>query len=97
MITFGVFDLTEKVRKYNEKAYEKMQDPNREWDEGTIKKVADQIDAEKIENEINAAFSNSQHGPSFREQVKKALEKILLSVKQQELKALEGLFDYEEQ
>lgn len=96
-ITFGVFDLTEKVRKYTEKAYEKMQDPNRVWDEGTIEKAADQIDAEKIKNEINAAFSNSQHGPSFQEQVKEALEKILLSVKQQELKALEGLFDYEEQ
>jgi len=64
-----------------------------------IKKAADKVVEKKgeIEKAINIAFSNSQHGTSYQRQVNAALEKILLSVKQQELKALEGLFVYEEQ
>ena len=75
--------------------------PDEEIDTEKIKKVADKVNKKQneIENKIYSelAFGNSQNGVSCRDQVKAALEKILLSVKQQELKALEGLFVYEEQ
>lgn len=73
--------------------------PDDPIDVDKIKKAADKVGEKKgeIENGINTAFTKSQHEISYRGQVNDALKKILLSVKQQELKALEGLFVYEEQ
>lgn len=75
--------------------------PDEEIDTEKIKKVAGKVHKkqDEIENKIYSelAFGSSQNGVSYSDQVKAVLEKILLSVKQQELKALEGLFVYEEQ
>lgn len=73
--------------------------PDDEFKTDEIIKAASKISnrKNKIATQIREAFSEPHNGVSNFEQIRTALAKILIDVKFQELKALEGLFDYEEQ
>lgn len=64
-----------------------------------IKKAANDVREKKPEivQQIRSALTDSHNGVSYRNQVREKLTKILTHVKLQELNALEGLFNYEEQ
>lgn len=64
-----------------------------------IRKAAEDVGKRKddISKQIHEALMNSNDGVSYYDRVKETLARILTHVKLQELKALEGLFNYEDQ
>ena len=73
--------------------------PDDVLDSEKIRTAASKIDKKKdeIADKIKIAFAEPHNGVSYCDQLKENLITILTQVKLQELKALEGLFNYDQQ